>query len=114
MALATRETVSDRATPLDVLHDMVGKFRQAVEGLVFTNSPSSLSSVTQLLSIVPLDVCEKLCAAAAVVSPGEIRRSFPNEDRLLIDMVLAMYDNLRVDAGPRTPTNHLAESARVG
>lgn len=95
MALATPDTLSD----LDALHDAVTKIRHAVEGLVFTASPSSLGSVTQLLSIVPIDVCEQLCAAAARVSPADVRRTFPTEDRLLIDMVLAMYDDLRADRG---------------
>jgi hypothetical protein len=98
MALATRDTVSDTATALDTLHDAVAKIRHAVEGLVFTPAPSSLASVTQLLSIVPIDVCDQLCVAAAQVTPADIQQSFPAEDCLLIDMVLAMYDDLRTDA----------------
>ncbi len=100
MALATRETVSDRTNPLDTLHNTVAIIRHAIEGIVFTAVPSSLSSVTQLLSTVPLDVCDQLCAAAALVPAADICRGFSDEDRLLIDMVLAMYDNLRLDARP--------------
>lgn len=98
MALAERETLSDLAIPAEVLKDAVGKIRAAVEGVVFTQLPASLSSVTQLLSVVPLDVCDRLCAAAAAVAAEDLRR-FPAEDRLLIEMVQAMYDNLRLDAG---------------
>lgn len=99
MALVARETLSDLVIPVESLHEAVGKIRHAVEGLVFTQLPASLSSVTQLLSIVPLDVCDKLCAAAAAIPPEELTRLFSAEDRLLIEMVQAMYDNLRLDVG---------------
>lgn len=99
MSSDTRETLSDLASPLEQLQDLLLQIRTNVEGLVFTPSPSSPDSVTRLLSAVPLNVCEKLSAAWAVAIdqfPAEDRaRWFTAEDRLLLDMILAMYDDRR-------------------
>jgi hypothetical protein len=99
MSSDTRDTLSDLASPVEQLRDLLVQVRATVEGLVFTPSPSSPDSVARLLSAVPLAVCEKLSAAWAVVRdefPAEDRSTwFTAEDRLLLDMILAMYDDRR-------------------
>lgn len=99
MSSDTRETLSDLASPVEQLRDLLVQVRATVEGLVFTPSPSAPDSVARLLSAVPLNVCQRLSSAWASVLdqfPAEYRaRWFTAEDRLLLDMILAMYDDRR-------------------
>ena len=116
MSSDTRETLSDLLNPIEYLRDILVGVRASVEGIIFTTAPSTPESVTQLLSAVPLAVCEKLsCGWAGVrehVPANEIEQWFTSEDRLLLDMVLAMYDDRRSFLTQQQAAGELAETPR--
>jgi hypothetical protein len=78
---------------------LVKRVREVVDPIIDLPPPHELSTITVMLSSVPLGVCLELCTLWEAVqichTNDELDEVVSTEDRMLIEMVQAMYDHRR-------------------
>jgi hypothetical protein len=111
MTLATPQSSTRNPSALEIrIRALIAEVRDSVSGYVFDARPASLSSVTELLAIAPVLPCRQLVEEwrALGAKATTISNRLPHEDRLLLELVLGMYDwsagSNTFPALPVTPT----------
>jgi hypothetical protein len=89
----TNETLLERLPR--ILHTI----RTIIDPMVFAPPPADLESISSLLGSVPLAMCSELCTTWEAVqichTPEELDDVVSAEDRMVIEMVQALYDHNR-------------------
>lgn len=73
---------------------LVEEIRDSVAGYVFDPKPASITSVTELLSAAPVVPCRALVELWRSAGPKAdvVLRQLSHEERLVLELVLGMYD----------------------
>jgi hypothetical protein len=84
---------------LESIRRILEETRIAVELIVYSNNANSTRTLTDLLAAVPVQVADNLGRNWSEIqkthSKSQIVQYFRSEELLLLDMVLAMYDDRR-------------------